>query len=121
VVVGFNKMPGLDLYYAGDSCYAEQSRRRHGFRWSPYYRAIPRFRRYSALERAVFDPQSGTEIMLLVPSQHQTYTAHYGTPANWFHALPPDICEDRNPHVTPLAFGGKCGTRFCGLRKNCCC
>ena len=33
-VIGFNKMPGLDLYFAGDSCYAERSRRRHGSRWN---------------------------------------------------------------------------------------
>lgn len=96
-VIGFNKMPGLDLYFAGDSCYAERSRRRHGSRWNPYYWATPRYRRYSALERAVFDPQSATEILLLTASQQHSYTAHYGTPANRFHLLPPGICQDRKP------------------------
>src|SRR6056297_1289100 len=26
LVVGMNKMPGLDVYYAGDSCYEEKAR-----------------------------------------------------------------------------------------------
>ena len=97
VVVGFNKMPGLDIYFAGDSCYADQSRRNHMCRWSPYYWATPRFRQYSALERAVFSPQSPTEILLLTASQQETYRTHYGTPANRFHVLPPGICQDRKP------------------------
>ena len=30
-VVGFNKMPGLDLYYAADVCYAEKVAQEKGF------------------------------------------------------------------------------------------
>lgn len=30
-VVGFNKMPGLDVYYAADVCYAEKVEREKGF------------------------------------------------------------------------------------------
>ncbi|WP_455387974.1 glycosyltransferase, partial [Petrachloros mirabilis] len=97
VVVGFNKMPGLDLYFAGDPCYVEQSRKRHGPRWNPYYWATLRYHRYSAFERAVFGPQSVTEILPLSASQERIYSAHYGTPANRFHLLPPGICHDRTP------------------------
>lgn len=30
-VVGFNKMPGLDVYYAADVCYAEKVAQEKGF------------------------------------------------------------------------------------------
>ena len=30
IVVGMNKMPGLDVYYAGDSCYEEKARTQRG-------------------------------------------------------------------------------------------
>ncbi len=99
-VIGFNKMPGLDFYFAGDPCYAEQSRRKHGHRWSPYYWITPRVRHYTALERAVFDPKNTTEILLLTASQQHAYSVHYGTPASRFHILPPGICQDRNPTLS---------------------
>lgn len=31
VIVGFNKMPGLDYYYAADVCYAEKVEQEKGF------------------------------------------------------------------------------------------
>src|SRR5215470_7889584 len=36
-VVGFNRMPGLDVYYACDTCLAAQARARHGW----LYRLTP--------------------------------------------------------------------------------
>lgn len=49
-VVGFNKMPGLDVYYAADVCYAEKVAREKGF----FYRLTPRYRHFAAFERATF-------------------------------------------------------------------
>src|SRR5687768_15799277 len=41
-VVGFNKMPGLDIYYAADICFqARVSQTSH-----PWYRWLPRYRCY---------------------------------------------------------------------------
>ena len=48
-VIGFNKMPGLDIYYAGDSCFAERVEAKPF--WYPY---TGRCRSYLALEQAVF-------------------------------------------------------------------
>src|SRR5690606_29314828 len=49
-IVGFNKMPGLDVYYAADPCYAEKAATRRGW----LYRLSGRYRHFSAYERAVF-------------------------------------------------------------------
>jgi len=100
VVIGFNKMPGLDLYYAGDPCY--QVRTRQKYRWKgSFYWMTPRFRRYVALEKAVFDPSSRTEIVLLSPQQQASFARQYGTPLDRFHVLPPGICNDRKPISNP--------------------
>jgi UDP-glucose:(heptosyl)LPS alpha-1,3-glucosyltransferase len=91
VVVGFNKMPGLDLYYAADPCLQHSLRQRFG----GFYKLIPRYRTFVALEEAVFSPQSGTEIMLLAASAQDIFTRYYHTPAHRFHVLPPGISRDR--------------------------
>ena len=97
VVIGFNKMPGLDLYFAGDRCYADQSQAKHKSRWNPYYWCTSRFALYTALEEAVFSPESQTTILLLTQSQRDSYMRHYGTPVDRFYELPPGICRDRLP------------------------
>ena len=51
LVVGFNKIPGLDVYYAGDSCFAEKAQQQR----SPLYRLLPRYQSFYRAERAVFD------------------------------------------------------------------
>src|SRR5579862_5438519 len=50
VVMGFNKMPNLDIYYAADVCYQSRAREKHG----AFYRMLPRYRRLVELEEAVF-------------------------------------------------------------------
>lgn len=90
-VVGFNKMPGLDLYYAADPCYAEKAAERRGW----LYRLSGRFRHFSAYERAVFAPESQTGILMISTVQQPLFEQHYGTPKARFHLLPPGIAPDR--------------------------
>ena len=91
LVVGMNKMPGLDVYYAGDSCYREKAHTQRGV----FYRLLPRYRSFLRAEQAVFEPESGTEILTLSDVQTPVFQRHYGTPAGRFHALPPGIERDR--------------------------
>jgi len=91
LVVGFNKMPGLDVYYAGDSCYIEKSLSQR----SVWYRLLPRFKSFHKAERAVFDRASRTEILTISDVEAPRYRHHYRTPAERFHALPPGIEADR--------------------------
>jgi UDP-glucose:(heptosyl)LPS alpha-1,3-glucosyltransferase len=90
-VIGFNKMPGLDVYYAADPCFEEKARTlRH-----PLYRLSRRYRHFAAYERAVFGGASRTEILMISAAQQPFFVRHYGTPAGRFHLLPPGIERDR--------------------------
>ncbi len=86
-VVGFNKVPGLDVYYGADPCYAAKARR---FKLA-WYRWLPRFRHFAALERAVYEQGRGTEILVLSETEIPIYQRHYGTEPERFHVLPPGI------------------------------
>ncbi len=90
VIVGFNKMPGLDLYFEADACFAAKARER-----SPCYRLTGRCRSYLRLERAVFNKRSKTEILLLSKQEKSIFMDHYGTQEDRFHLLPPGITRDR--------------------------
>lgn len=91
LVVGMNKMPGIDVYYAGDSCYEEKSRtQRHAL-----YRYSPRYRLFSRFERAVFGRASATEILTISDVQTPLFRRYYGTQPERLHALPPGVDRSR--------------------------
>jgi len=89
-VVGFNKMPGLDLYFAADSCFAAKARDR-GF----FYGLTGRCRTYSGFERSVFSKDSKTEILLISEKEKESFIEFYGTDEKRFHILPPGIDKNR--------------------------
>ena len=91
LVVGMNKMPGLDVYYAGDTCYQEKALTQRTF----LQRLLPRHRSLLKAERAVFATDSTTEILTLADAQAPAFHRHYGTPLERFHSLPPGIERDR--------------------------
>ena len=91
VRVGFNKMPGLDVYYAADACYKEKSLTQRG----PFYRLGARYRLYSAFEKAVFGKDSATELLMISKTQEPFFVKHYGTQPERMHFLPPNIARDR--------------------------
>ena len=90
-LVGFNKMPGLDVYFAADPCYEEKARSLRG----PLYRLSGRYRHFSAFERAVFAPESHCRILMISLLQQPFFEKHYATPPGRFHLLPPGISPDR--------------------------
>ena len=88
-VVGFNKMPGLDVYYAADACFAARARYgRH-----PLYRLTPRYRGYRRLEQAVFSPRARTHILALSENAVSEYREFYRTGDSRFTLLPPTLQE----------------------------
>lgn len=94
-VVGFNKMPGLDVYYAADSCYQARMKSSRFL----VSRLMGRYRTYVGFERAVFSPESKTEILSISPQEQQKFIKLYGTQEDRFHLLPPGISSDRfRPH-----------------------
>ncbi len=90
-VVGFNKMPGLDVYYAADPCFEDKAQTLR----NPLYRYGPRYRHFAEYERAVFSANSATEILMISDVQQPLFMKHYRTPADRFHMLPPGIAADR--------------------------
>lgn len=90
-IVGFNKMPGLDLYYAADPCFKEKSLTRRG----ALYRLGPRYRLYAAFEEAVFGRHSRTEILMISKAQEPVFVKHYATPEQRMHFLPPNVSRER--------------------------
>lgn len=90
-VVGFNKIPGLDVYYAGDQCLAEKIDANS----LPIKRFLPRYRRLLQQEASVFNSSRDTQILLIAHLQREAFMRSYGTPAERFSLLPPGIDRDR--------------------------
>ncbi len=99
-VIGFNKMPGLDLYYAADPCYAATTQQK-----SLVYRLTSRYRTLSAFERAVFEPRAKTTILSISEVQRRLFQTIYGTQDERFHDLPPGVPTDRLLPPDSLALG----------------
>ena len=94
-IVGFNKVPGLDVYFCGDTCLAARLEEKK----PSFIKWLPRYRTYLRQEEAVFGKESNTEILLLSPGEKKKIVRHYGTDESRFHLLPPGIdrarlCED---------------------------
>jgi len=87
LIMGFNRIPGIDLYYAADVCYAARVQKERSF----LSRLTPRYHFFSAFERAVFSKDSSTEIIILAEKEKTIYQALYGTPENRFHLAPPGV------------------------------
>ena len=92
VVVGFNKMPGLDVYYAADVLYAAKMKNR-----SIIHQMTNRYNTLIKLEHSVFNQDSKTQILLLTPKEKQLYKDYYKTANDRFHIMPPGISRDCVP------------------------
>ena len=91
LVVGFNKMPSLDVYYCADTCFATKAYEDKNW----LYRLSPRSRWSINFERAVFGPETNTEVLLLSSDQGEAFTQYYGTASERMHLMPPGISRSR--------------------------
>ena len=87
LVVGMNKMPGLDVYYAGDSCYQAKAMSQR----NRFYRLLPRYRQFLKFERSVFDETSKTRILTISDMEIPKFQKYYHTRKDRFFDLPPGI------------------------------
>lgn len=95
LVVGFQKMPGLDVLYCCDWRHADRNR--------PWYaRWLPRHRAMLALEETCFGQASGTELLMLAEPQAQAYRAAYAGSGGRMTVLPPTLDAARI-HEPPSA------------------
>lgn len=91
LVVGFNRMPGLDAYFAADPCFIERAHAERGW----LYRLSGRYRFFAECEKAVFSPGAACEILLLSLNEKAVFRRWYATPDARFHLLPPFISAER--------------------------
>ena len=90
-VIGFNRMEGLDVYYAADPCF----RQAHVEGRSALLRLLGRYRFFLQQEEAVFGVASTTLVLMISALQLQYYRQYYGTPDSRIRMLPPGILRDR--------------------------
>jgi len=91
LLVGMNKVPGLDLYYAADSCFEDKARTERG----ALYRLGGRYRFFAGCEQAVFKRGVKTQILLISETEQQKFVRYYQTEPERMHMLPPGISRDR--------------------------
>ncbi len=91
LVVGFNKMPHLDVYFAADPCFAAKAQTQRGF----YYRFTERYKHFMTYEAAVFQADAPTQVLLLSPQQRREFSQYYPGCESRLHDLPPGIATDR--------------------------
>lgn len=87
--IGFNKIPGLDIYYAADTCVKARNQQR-----SFWHSILPRYRLYHQFEKAVF-ADSQSNIIYISPNEKQHYQQIYQTPEKKLHWLSPGLSLDR--------------------------
>lgn len=81
--IGFNKIPGLDFYFAGDVCTKTKIDKKRLL-----LKILPRYRSYLRMEKSIFSPKSKTKIFYLTPKQKEEYVKEYQTQDERFLFLP---------------------------------
>lgn len=87
LVLGFNRMPMLDVYYAADVCFADRIANKPNW----LKKLLPRYRNYLQWEAEVFNVQSSTHILTTSDTQKNCYQQYYRTTDERFHLIPPGI------------------------------
>lgn len=87
LVIGFNRMSQLDVYFAADPCFVARANKERPW----WYRLTARYRFFAASEHAVMRADSDCKILLIEPNEKKQYQALYQTPESRFHLLSPNI------------------------------
>jgi UDP-glucose:(heptosyl)LPS alpha-1,3-glucosyltransferase len=101
LLVGFNRMPGLDVYYGADSCFAAKVYEMRSW----FTRFLPRYKHHLNYEKAVFSAASDTHALLISKPEKEVFKQYYQTPEQRLHLLPPGIRRDRVANQKSGALG----------------
>ena len=88
IVFGFNKMPGLDLYFAADTCFGKQAILKH-----PIQKITRRYKQSLEYEKSIFGNNSLTKLLLLNTKQANDFQSFYHTHKERITIVPPGIDE----------------------------
>ncbi|PPD57167.1 MAG: glycosyl transferase family 1 [Methylotenera sp.] len=89
-IFGYNRMAGLDAYFAADPCFIDRAYTQRHF----LYRFLPRFKWFAACEKVVFSADSATEILAVSLSEKPHFQDWYGTQDARFHYIPPRLAPE---------------------------
>jgi UDP-glucose:(heptosyl)LPS alpha-1,3-glucosyltransferase len=90
LVIGFQRMPGLDVLFCGDWCFADRNRQ--------WWKALsPRARMLTSLEKACFERGSDTLLLMLAEPQAEAYRRSYDTEQERMIILPPTLDKNLIP------------------------
>jgi UDP-glucose:(heptosyl)LPS alpha-1,3-glucosyltransferase len=90
-IFGYNRMTGLDAYFAADPCFIERAHKQRNF----LYRLLPRVKWFSACEKAVFASDVQTQILAVALTEKPHFAHWYGTQDARFHYIPPFLSPER--------------------------
>lgn len=89
LLVGFDKLLGLDVLYCADASMAYRVLK------TPLLRVLPRYRTYIKIEKSSFAPGSNTKMILLSANQIREYRTAWNTESNRMILVPPTLSLDR--------------------------
>lgn len=93
LVVGFNRMQPIDVYFAADSCFIAKAHEERSW----WYRLTSRYRWFQQAEESIFSPASNTHVFTLTQQEQATFQHWYKTPNQRFHLIPPILDPQRFP------------------------
>lgn len=91
LLVGFNKMPGLDVSLVTEGCYKAQVAESRNW----VYKMSAAYKFWSDCEDAVFGPDSKTQILLMSGAQRAIFANQFPAAVKRMHLLPPSVTRDR--------------------------
>jgi len=88
LTIGFNKMQGLDIYYAADGCFMTKNQSS-----AKFHRITGRFKYFKRMEHIVFNNNldNKTKILFLIDKQKDIYQNYYKTDSSRLYIMPPVI------------------------------
>ena len=100
LIVGFNRMQDLDVYFAADSCFVARAHEERPW----WYQYMPRYRWFSSTENAIFNVAQRTHILTLTQAEQATFQQWYATPDARFNLIPPFLSAARFAKALQLSF-----------------
>ena len=86
LIFGFNKIPNLDIYFAGDHCYLHSSKGKNFL-----YKFTPRYKHFTFFENEVFGKGKTKRILLLNARQRNIFQKEYLTEEHRLEVVPPGL------------------------------
>lgn len=91
LVVGYNRMGGLDVYFAADPCFIERAHKQRNW----LYRLMPRYRWFQQIEEVIFSPNASTQMLMVDMAEKTVFQRWYHTQDERFHYIPPYLSAER--------------------------